>query len=73
MCDRGGLDEKDLGQGAGGADGPPLGVEAAPSGVPAGGPGIGVVAVGVVLAGEFAVGLLAIGQGGASDIRPRMP
>ena len=31
---------------------------------PVDGPGIGVVAVGVVLAGEFAVGLLDIGQGG---------
>jgi hypothetical protein len=27
-------------------------------------PGIGVLAVGVVLAGEFAVGLLDVGQGG---------
>jgi hypothetical protein len=31
---------------------------------PVDGPGIGVVAVGVMLAGEFAVGLLDIGQGG---------
>jgi len=31
---------------------------------PADGPGIGVAAVGVALAGEFAVGLLDIGQGG---------
>src|SRR5437899_1077182 len=31
---------------------------------PVDGPGIGVVAVGVALAGEFAVGLLDIGQGG---------
>src|SRR5258708_1548550 len=31
---------------------------------PVDGPGIGVVAVGVVLAGELAVGLLDIGQGG---------
>src|SRR5260370_11457850 len=37
MCDGGGLNEKDLCQGAGGVDGPPLGVGAAPSGVPAGG------------------------------------
>src|SRR5258708_37447825 len=37
MCDWGGLDEKDRCQGAGGVDGPPLGVEVAPSGVPAGG------------------------------------
>jgi len=31
---------------------------------PVDGPGIGVVAIGVMLAGEFAVGLLDIGQGG---------
>jgi len=31
---------------------------------PVDGAGIGVVAVGVVLAGEFAVGLLDVGQGG---------
>src|SRR5258708_3020699 len=37
MCDWGGLNEKDLCQGAGGVGGPPLGVEVAPSGVPAGG------------------------------------
>src|SRR5258708_30787812 len=37
MCDGGGLNEEDLCQGAGGVGGPPLGVEVAPSGVPAGG------------------------------------
>ena len=37
ICDWGGLNEKDLCQGAGGVDGPPLGVGAAPSGVPADG------------------------------------
>jgi hypothetical protein len=66
MCDWGGLKETYLCQGAGGVDGPPLGVEAAPPGVPAGG------AAGdddddgrhLGMAGEFAVGLLDIGQGG---------
>src|SRR2546429_353315 len=48
MRDLGGLNETDLCQGAGGVDGPPLGVDG----------------VGVVLGGEFAVGLLDIGQGG---------
>src|SRR5215472_5463052 len=37
MRDWGGLNEKDRCQGAGGVDGPPLGVHVAPSGVPAGG------------------------------------
>ena len=39
---------------------------------PVDGPWIGVVAVGVVLAGEFAVGLLTSARV-ASDVRPRMP
>src|SRR5260370_17281777 len=34
LCDWGGLNEKDLCRGAGGAGGPPLGVEVPPSGLP---------------------------------------